>query len=205
MAEIESVTGTLDDNELEFSHSGGTTYSATSSIDSSEKDHVAVVTATDSAGNSTTETMVVTISGSWSTPKTDWYGYTNADGIYHGDRFNSEDFNRIKNNLAYLREISVTMYKEFSINDLGDDRSKDQYFYADEINQLEENVKIIAENTFDPDVGEAPLYTANGKIFDYDELNRIEGLILEIYNQLLNQYRGRQMLTFMFGVRREVF
>lgn len=205
MAEIESVTVTLDDNELEFSHSGGTTYSATSSIDSSEKDHVAVVTATDSAGNSTTETMVVTISGSWSTPKTDWYGYTNADGIYHGDRFNSEDFNRIKNNLAYLREISVTMYKEFSINDLGDDRSKDQYFYADEINQLEENVKIIAENTFDPDVGEAPLYIANGKIFDYDELNRIEGLILEIYNQLLNQYRGRQMLTFMFGVRREVF
>lgn len=205
MAEIESVTGTLDDNELEFSHSGGTTYSATSSIDSSEKDHVAVVTATDSAGNSTTETMVVTISGSWSTPKTDWYGYTDADGIYHGDRFNSEDFNRIKNNLAYLREISVTMYKEFSINDLGDDRSKDQYFYADEINQLEENVKIIAENTFDPDVGEAPLYTANGKIFDYDELNRIEGLILELYNQLLNQYRGRQMLTFMFGVRREVF
>ena len=27
--------------------------------------------------------------------------------------------------------------REFSINDLGDDRSKDQYFYADEINQLQ--------------------------------------------------------------------
>lgn len=205
MAEIESVIGTLDDNELEFSHSGGTTYAATASIDSSETDHVAVVTATDSAGNSATETMVVAISGSWSTPKTDWYGYTDVDGIYHGDRFNSEDFNRIKNNLAYLREISVTMYKEFSINDLGEDRSKEKYFYADEINQLEENVKIIAENTFSPDVGEVPLYTANGKIFDYNELNRIEGLILELYNQLLNQYRGRQMLSFMFGVRREVF
>lgn len=152
MAEIESVIGTLDDNELEFSHSGGTTYAATASIDSSETDHVAVVTATDSAGNSATETMVVAISGSWSTPKTDWYGYTDVDGIYHGDRFNSEDFNRIKNNLAYLREISVTMYKEFSINDLGEDRSKEKYFYADEINQLEENVKIIAENTFSPGV-----------------------------------------------------
>ena len=97
------------------------------------------------------------------------------------------------------------MYQEFSINDLGDDRSKDQYFYADEINQLEENISLIAANTFKPDVGEAPLYTANGKIFDYNELNRIESLILDLFNQLLNQYRGRQMLTFNLGIRREVF
>lgn len=124
MADIAKVTGTLDDAELNFSHSVGTVYKATASIDGSEKDHVAVVTATDSAGNSTTETMVVSISGSWTTPKTDWYGYTDGDGIYHGDRFNTEDFNRIKNNLAYLREIAVAMYQEFSINDLGDDRSK---------------------------------------------------------------------------------
>ena len=48
------------------------------------------------------------------------------------------------------------MYQEFSINDLGDDRSKDQYFYADEINQLEENIKLIAENTFKPDIGRTP-------------------------------------------------
>ena len=119
MADIANVTGTLDDKELNFQHSIGTVYKASASIDGSEKDHVAVLTATDSAGNSTTETMVISISGSWTTPKTDWYGYTDDDGIYHGDRFNTEDFNRIKNNLAYLREIAVAMYQEFSINDLG--------------------------------------------------------------------------------------
>ena len=178
MADIANVTGTLDDKELNFQHSIGTVYKASASIDGSEKDHVAVLTATDSAGNSTTETMVISISGSWTTPKTDWYGYTDDDGIYHGDRFNTEDFNRIKNNLAY---------------------------YADEINQLEENIKLIAENTFKPDIGENPLYTANGKIFDFNELNRIESLILDLFNQLLNQYRGRQMLTFNFGIRREAF
>ena len=192
MADIANVTGTLDDKELNFQHSIGTVYKASASIDGSEKDHVAVLTATDSAGNSTTETMVISISGSWTTPKTDWNGYT-------------EDFHRIKNNLAYLREIAVAMYQEFSINDLGDDRSKDQYFYADEINQLEENIKLIAENTFKADIGENPLYTANGKIFDFNELNRIESLILDLFNQLLNQYRGRQMLTFNFGIRREAF
>lgn len=205
MANITSVIGTLDNKELDFSHSAGTVYKATAQIDSSESNHVAVVTATDSAGNSATETIVVSISGSWSTPKTDWYGYTDADGVYHGDRFNTEDFNRIKNNLAYLREIAITMYKDFAINDLGGDRSKEQYFYADEINQLEENIEIIASNTFNPDVGTAPLYTVNGRIFDYTELNRIENLILGLYDQLLNQYRGRQMLTFNLGIRREAF
>ena len=85
MADIANVTGTLDDKELNFQHSIGTVYKASASIDGSEKDHVAVLTATDSAGNSTTETMVISISGSWTTPKTDWYGYTDDDGIYHGD------------------------------------------------------------------------------------------------------------------------
>ena len=70
MADIANVTGTLDDKELNFQHSIGTVYKASASIDGSEKDHVAVLTATDSAGNSTTETMVISISGSWTTPKT---------------------------------------------------------------------------------------------------------------------------------------
>lgn len=69
MADIANVTGTLDDKELNFQHSIGTVYKASASIDGSEKDHVAVLTATDSAGNSTTETMVISISGSWTTPK----------------------------------------------------------------------------------------------------------------------------------------
>ena len=52
MADIANVTGTLDDKELNFQHSIGTVYKASASIDGSEKDHVAVLTATDSAGNS---------------------------------------------------------------------------------------------------------------------------------------------------------
>ena len=46
----------------------------------------------------------------WITPKTDWYGEV-VDGVYVGDRFNASDYNRIKNNLSYLRELAVQMYK----------------------------------------------------------------------------------------------
>jgi len=204
MADITSVTGTLDNEELDFQASGGTTYSATALIDDTESEHVATITAEDSAGNSATQTVLVSVSGSWSTPKTDWYGATDSDGIYTGDKFNSEDFNRIKNNLEFLRNVAVTMYDEFPINELGDDRTKDQYFYADEITDLQDNIDIIAENTSSGDYGEHPVYAANGNIFDYNELNRIESAILDLYDQLTNQYKGRNMLTFCLGIK-EVF
>ena len=53
----------------------------------------------------------------WTTPKTDWYGVS-EDGVYRGDRFNAVDFNRIKNNLEYLRDLAQTMYEEFAIHSL---------------------------------------------------------------------------------------
>lgn len=43
----------------------------------------------------------------WQTPKTDWTGTTTSSGEYVGDRFNATDFNRIKNNLDYLRELAI--------------------------------------------------------------------------------------------------
>lgn len=142
---------------------------------------------------------------SWEPPKTDWYGETDSGGNYKGDRFNNEDYNRIKNNLIYLKEVAIAMYPEFLINQVGNDKGKADYFYADEIAQLQENIEIIAKNTIGSSYGDYPTYIANGKIFDFNELNRIESAIQDLYNKLVNQYKGRQMLTFMFGVRREVF
>lgn len=48
----------------------------------------------------------------WETPKTDWYGETDSDGVYSGDRFDYRDFNRIKNNLQYLRDLAIYLYGE---------------------------------------------------------------------------------------------
>lgn len=63
---------------------------------------------------------------SWSTPKTDWNGET-VDGVYTGDRFNAVDFNRIKNNLKYLRELAIKMYDEFAIQSVGSDKTVKDY------------------------------------------------------------------------------
>ena len=52
----------------------------------------------------------------WETPKTDWHGERDANGVYFGDRFNATDFNRIKNNLQYLRDMAIALYDEFNID-----------------------------------------------------------------------------------------
>lgn len=137
----------------------------------------------------------------WQTPKTNWYGAISADGIYEGDRFNAADFNRIKNNLEYLRDLAVKLYDEFSIVSLGADRTPADYFYADEINQMEENLSTINQQTINRAYGSAPTYTANGKIMDYAELNRLESAILDLYNRLTNQYNGRRKFTWNFGMK----
>lgn len=136
----------------------------------------------------------------WSTPKTDWNGET-VDGVYIGDRFNAVDFNRIKNNLEYLRELAIKMYEEFSIQSLGSDRTLKDFFYADEINALEDNLKTINNNSLKRSYGNVPVYVDNGNTMDFKELNRLESAILDLYEKLTNEYEGRRMLTWNFGMK----
>jgi hypothetical protein len=137
----------------------------------------------------------------WVTPKTDWHYELDSDGLYIGDRFNAVDFNRIKNNLEYLRGLAIKMYDEFTIHALGTDRTTQDYFYADEINQLEENLNTINSNSIKGAYGSAPLYTANGNIMDFTELNRLEGAIFDLYDKLSNQNDGRRTFTWNFGMK----
>ena len=136
----------------------------------------------------------------WSTPKTDWNGET-VDGVYIGDRFNAVDFNRIKNNLEYLRELAIKMYEEFSIQSLGSDRTPKDFFYADENNALEDNLKTINNNSLKRSYGNVPVYVDNGNTMDFKELNRLESAILDLYEKLTNEYEGRRMFTWNFGMK----
>ena len=139
----------------------------------------------------------------WETPKTDWHGFANGNGDYEGDRFNATDYNRIKNNIQYLRNMAVEMYEEFDIEPLLD-KGVEDYPYADEINMIEENLETVAVRTFKKNYGQKMIFSDNAAFIDFNELNRIESATLDLYNQLTNQHEGRRMLTFMLGPR-EVF
>lgn len=137
----------------------------------------------------------------WETPKTNWQGYVDNNGNYIGDRFNAGDFNRIKNNLEYLRELAIELYDSFSIVSLGADKTPADYFYADEINALEENLNTINKNTLNMSYGTSPVYNDNGNTMDFIELNRLEGAILDLYDKLTNKSNGRRMFTWNFGMK----
>lgn len=136
----------------------------------------------------------------WITPKTDWYGEV-VDGVYVGDRFNASDYNRIKNNLSYLRELAVQMYKEFSIHSIGADKTAKDFFYADEINKMEQNLNTINSNSLKRSYGVTPTFTDNGNTMTFAELNRLEGAILDLYDRLTNESEGRRTLQWNFGMK----
>ena len=128
---------------------------------------------------------------SWQKPKTDWKST---------DRFNISDYNRIKNNLEYLHGFAEKLYLPFSIDDMGDDKeSYADYFYADEFNLFEDNLKTINQNVFTQDFGIAQKFYDNGPFIKYDELNRIESAILSIYNMLSRQTSGLRTIAFRLG------
>lgn len=128
----------------------------------------------------------------WEEPKINWKSE---------DFFNASDFNRIKNNLAYLREVAIQLYKAFDILSVGADKTYRDYFYADEINLLESNLNTINQSTVKASYGEAPIYYGNGNTMTHEELNRLENAILDLYDKLTNQFNGRRNLTFHFGMR----
>lgn len=141
----------------------------------------------------------------WQTPKTDWYGATNSEtGEYTGDRFNAVDYNRIKNNIIYLKELaSDELYPPFDLVTVSNDKTYSDYPYADEINKIEDNFVTLNEHTVNLQIyGEPPPdYLPNAPILDYHELNRLESALLDIYDKLTNQIDGRRKFTWNFGMK----
>ena len=131
------------------------------------------------------------------TPKCDWY-YEYQNGEYVGDYFTVDDYNRIKNNLIYLKDLACKLYEKFTIRE-NDDKSYGEYLYANEINIIEINLETINKNTVNKDYGKEKSYVSYGRTIDCNELNRIESAILDLYNNLTNEYEGRRKLTFNFG------
>lgn len=126
----------------------------------------------------------------WQTPKTNWK---------QGDKVNIQDYNRWKNNITYLRELSLEVYKAYTLTDMGTDKAYTDYIYADEINTIEANLTALPVHTYPFVIGEQQTYYPNQPTPDYKEFNRIESACLLIYNNLIGQIHGRRRLAIRLG------
>lgn len=126
----------------------------------------------------------------WQEPKIDW----NRES-----RFDKNDYNRIKNNLNYLKELSTNLYKDYIFEDMGGDRDYYDYIYAEDINMIEDNLERIKNNTFSPVIGNKKIYYPNQSFINFEELNRIERASLLFFENLTGQDSGRKRLAFVLN------
>jgi len=130
----------------------------------------------------------------WQEPKTDWV---------KDDFFNIQDYNRIKGNLNELHDLALVLWAEFPFEEMGADKTYEDYgFYADEINRFESNLEHILKGTYPFPVGERQTFYDNQPFIDWKELNRVEGAMLIIYQNIRNRIAGRRRLAFSLSRRR---
>lgn len=130
----------------------------------------------------------------WTTPKMDWK---------QTDRFNVSDYTRIKNNLLYLLELSSKIAILSNSTQGMYDKTVSDYLYAEDINAFEYNLELINQSVVNIDYGDTRTYYANDPMIDFQELNRIERVMSDLYDKLNNIYKGRKKLAFNLGMRGE--
>ena len=132
----------------------------------------------------------------WNKPKTDWK---------EADRFNIQDFNRIKNNIMWLYEKAVYLNRPFDIEDMGEDIVDYlSYWKVSSFNAFEDNIETINNNILTKNYGTPQRFYENSAFIKWTELNRIESAILSMREILDNQEKGLRKIPFILGRFREI-
>lgn len=185
MADIESVTATVDGTTYTVSSSSDDTYSTT--VAAPDETSTVSVTASDTYDNTTTVSDTIYVNSDWLPPKMDW----TAD-----DFVNYTDYNRIMNNLYTLKSISTKLFPNYSILDMGDEQTYSSIPYASSYNKIEQNLETINTNTFNLDIGDTKTYYVNEHTIDYVELNRIESSLQRLYVIIKSSIDAMNRLSF---------
>lgn len=126
----------------------------------------------------------------WIEPKTDWVA---------SDFVNSEDYNRIIGNIAYLKAYLDDLYSHLTEVSLGEEKTFESLIYAREINAIETALETLNIETYKFDIGETKEYLPNTRTLDFVELNRIESAILLLYKTMTAHKNALPKLAFTLG------
>ena len=127
----------------------------------------------------------------WMTPKTDWK---------ETDFINVEDFNRIRNNILWVKQESERFYKVYDFTTpLVEPVSYNSYAFTETWNNLEDALDDIVKNTDDMNIGEKKTFYAYEQYIDFNELNRIESACLTYKEMIEAQEITVNRLSFILG------
>lgn len=138
----------------------------------------------------------VTLTHRMLTPYTAWTIQYDSEGEYTGDFFNVEDYDRIKQNIEYLREYAYFLYGGFTMRGMVA-VTVESYGYASTIDALDANLEAIAANTFrPPDMMPVKQWRGNQPPPGSDDWNRIENTCLLLFEQFERQFACLPKLAF---------
>lgn len=138
----------------------------------------------------------VTLTHRMLTPYTAWTIQYDSEGGYTGDFFNVEDYDRIKQNIEYLREYAYFLYGGFTLRGMVA-VTVESYGYASTIDALDANLEAIAANTFrPPDMLPVKQWRGNQPPPGADDWNRIENTCLLLFEQFERQFACLPKLAF---------
>lgn len=126
----------------------------------------------------------------WIEPKTDWT---------ENSFFNIEDYNRIINNLYYLRNLSIEIMNHYNIKNMDEKNSYANDIYAREINAIEDNLESINMSTYKFDIGKKTIYRDNGPTPLWSEFNRIESAVFLLHKTMVAHKNSLNRLSFTLG------
>lgn len=126
----------------------------------------------------------------WTEPKTNWT---------KDDFFNIEDYRRITNNIMYLKDFLDSLFYGLSDMQLMSEKNISEPIYAREINDIENNIELLNIETYKLEIGDTKEYFPNQRTMDFNELNRIEKAMFDIYTKMKKHKELLTRLSFRLG------
>lgn len=126
----------------------------------------------------------------WTEPKTNWT---------KDDFFNIEDYRRITNNIMYLKDFLDSLFYGLSDLQLMSEKNISEPIYAREINDIENNIELLNMETYKLEIGDTKEYFPNQRTMDFNELNRIEKAMFDIYTKMKKHKELLTRLSFRLG------
>lgn len=191
---ITEVTATLANQTESLTETDSNQYMGSVVVPEESGNYVATVSVYDDSGNVAIAENLVSVSA-YVEPKINWVS---------NDRFNIQDYNRIKNNLAYVHEKACFRIKPFEIQDMGDNLTEyTESWEVDKFNAFENNLEIMSKNILGSTSGFKKTFYENGVFIDATELNRIESLTVQMKATIDNLSAGLRRIPFRLGTFRE--
>lgn len=134
----------------------------------------------------------------WTEPKINWSAAKDSNGKYVGDYFNATDYQRIKSNLTYLRELAGSMYPAIVLPAIPDRAVGDGLYTAD-INALERSLDALVAGTFDPGIPARKTWASGVPCPLAEDIERIERSCLQLYNTWIGQQVCLPRLVLILG------